>query len=151
MNARASLFLLIAVLFAMCGCNQNPKSGFGFRLPDGDANQGREVFLYMQCNQCHTIDGVELPDIPFADPAYVQLGGKIATVKTYGDLVTSIINPSHKLAAGYAKEKISQDGKSNMYTYNRHMTIQELIDLVAFLQAHYDVVPPQFDYRIYPH
>ena len=29
--------------------------------------------------------------------------------------------------------------------------LQELIDLVAFLQAHYDVVPPQFDYRIYPH
>lgn len=151
MNARAPLFLLFALFVAIGGCNQNPKSGAGFRLPDGDANQGREVFLYMQCNQCHTIAGTELPAIPFADPAYVELGGKVATVKTYGDLVTSIINPSHKLASGYAKEKVSENGKSNMYTYNRHMTVQELIDLVAFLQSHYDVIPPQFDYRIYPH
>jgi sulfur-oxidizing protein SoxX len=151
MNKRASLFLLFTLFLAMSGCNQNPKSGSGFRLPDGDANQGREVFLYMQCNQCHTIAETELPTIPFAEPAYVELGGRVATVKTYGDLVTSIINPSHRLAAGYAKEKVSEDGKSNMYTYNRHMTVQELIDLVAFLQSHYDVMPPQFDYRVYPH
>ena len=151
MNKRAPYFLLIALFLALSGCSQDPKSGSGFRLPDGDANQGREVFLYMQCNQCHTIAGTELPEIPFADPAYVELGGRVATVKTYGDLVTSIINPSHRLAAGYAKEKVSENGKSNMYTYNRHMTVQELIDLVAFLQSHYDVLPPQFDYRVYPH
>ena len=150
MNKRPFLISLLALLWAVSGCNQDPTSGAGFRLPDGDASQGREVFLYMQCNQCHTIKGIELPEIPFADPAYVELGGRVATVKTYGDLVTSIINPSHRLAPGYAKEKISQDGESNMYIYNRHMTVQELIDLVAFLQSHYDVVPPQFDYRVYP-
>jgi sulfur-oxidizing protein SoxX len=151
MNMRASPFLLFALFLAIGGCSQDPKSGAGFRLPDGDANQGREVFLYMQCNQCHTIAGTELPPIPFADPPYVELGGRVATVKTYGDLVTSVINPSHKLAAGFAKDRVSEDGKSNMYIYNRHMTVQELIDLIAFLQAHYDVVPPQFDYRIYPY
>ena len=150
MNKKLFLISLFALLWAVGGCNQNPKSGAGFRLPDGDANQGREVFLYMQCNQCHTIKGIELPAIPYADPAYVELGGRVATVKTYGDLVTSVINPSHRLAPGYAKEKVSEDGVSNMYTYNRHMTVQELIDLVAFLQSHYDVVPPQFDYRVYP-
>ena len=150
MNTRPFLISLVAILWTVSGCNQDPTSGAGFRLPDGDASQGREVFLYMQCNQCHTIYGTEMPVIPFADPAYVELGGRVVTVKTYGDLVTSIINPSHKLAVGYAKEKVSENGKSNMYTYNRHMTVQELIDLVAFLQAHYDVVPPKFDYRIYP-
>ena len=150
MNKRPFLIALVALLWAIGGCQQDPHSGAGFRLPDGDANQGREVFLYMQCNQCHTIEGTELPAIPYADPAYIELGGRVATVKTYGDLVTSIINPSHKLAAGYAKEKVSQDGESKMYTYNRHMTVQELIDLVAFLQSHYDVLPPQFDYRVYP-
>jgi len=150
MNKRPFLILLFALLWTVSGC-KDPKSGAGFRLPDGDANQGREVFLYMQCNQCHTIEGLELPVIPFADPAYVELGGRVAAVKTYGDLVTSIINPSHRLARGYAKEKVSDDGDSKMYTYNRHMTVQELIDLVAFLQSHYDVIPPQFDYRVYPH
>jgi mono/diheme cytochrome c family protein len=151
MNKRPFLIALFALFWTIGGCHQDPHSGAGFRLPDGDANQGREVFLYMQCNQCHTIEGAELPAIPYADPAYVELGGRVATVKTYGDLVTSIINPSHRLAAGYAKEKVSTDGESKMYTYNRHMTVQELIDLVAFLQSHYDVVPPQFDYRVYPH
>ena len=151
MNMRPFLISLFALLWSVSGCNQDPTSSDGFRLPDGDANQGREVFLYMQCNECHTIKGLELPVIQFADPPYVELGGRVATVKTYGDLVTSIINPSHKLAVGYAKEKVSENGESNMYTYNRHMTVQELIDLVAFLQSHYDVVPPKFDYRIYPH
>ena len=150
MNMRPLLISLFALLWTVSGCNQDPTSSAGFRLPDGDANQGREVFLYMQCNECHTIKGLELPVMQFADPPYIELGGRVATVKTYGDLVTSVINPSHRLAVGYAKENVSENGESNMYTYNRHMTVQELIDLVAFLQSHYDVVPPKFDYRIYP-
>ena len=110
---------------------------------------GRETFLYMQCNQCHTISGEQLPAIPGAEP-YVELGGMVTRVKTYGELVTAIINPSHKLADGYAEELVSEDGVSNMYVYNRHMTVQELTDLVMFLQPHYDVPIPTFDYRVYP-
>ena len=64
-------------------------------------------------------------------------------MKTYGELVTAIVNPSHKLADGYAKDQVSEDGVSNMYVYNGFMTVQELTDLVMFLQPHYDVVPPQ--------
>jgi hypothetical protein len=37
-----------------------------------------------------------------------------------------------------------------MYVYNRYMTIQELIDLVMFLQPYYEVVVPHYDYRMYP-
>ena len=146
----ASLSVLVGLLLTLGGCYQNPSSGAGFRLPDGDPKEGLEVFLYMQCNQCHTIDGMDLPDVPLADPPYVELGGKVTRVKTYGELVTSIINPSHKLASGYAKEMVSENGESKMYVYNRHMTVQELIDLVAFLQSRYDIVSPQFDYRVYP-
>ncbi len=147
----APLFVLISLVLALSGCQREPTSGAGFRLPDGDANQGREVFVYMQCNQCHTISGIELPVLPYADAPYVELGGTVSWVKTYGELVTSIINPSHKLATGYAEELVAEDGESNMYIYNRHMTVQELIDLVAFLQSHYDVVPPRYEYRVYPH
>lgn len=150
MNTFAKISLLICFCLTIVGCNRDPTSAAGFRLPDGDAEAGREAFLYMQCNQCHTIKGLELPVIPLADPPYVELGGNVTYVKTYGELVTSIINPSHKLATGYAADQVSVDGESNMYVYNRYMTVQELIDLVAFLQSHYDVVPPQFDYRMYP-
>jgi sulfur-oxidizing protein SoxX len=119
----------------------------GFRLPDGDPQAGREAFIYMQCHQCHTIEGLELPMIPGQDPPYVELGGNVTAVKTYGQLITAIIYPSHKLASGYAEEVVSEDGVSNMYIYNEHMTVQELIDIVMFLQPEYDVVIPEVQYR----
>jgi hypothetical protein len=84
---------------------------------------GREAFLYMQCNQCHTIVGEDLPEIPFADPPYVELGGRVSKVKTYGELVTAIINPSHKLADGYPEDLVSEEGESKMYVYNGYMTV----------------------------
>lgn len=144
------MLLLIGLATALSGCNRDRMSETGFSLPDGDVRMGREAFLYMQCHQCHTIAGEELPIIPLADPPYVELGGTVSRVKTYGQLVTAIINPSHKLASGYAAELVSEDGVSNMYVYNRHMTVQELIDLVMYLQPHYEVYVPKYDYRVYP-
>jgi mono/diheme cytochrome c family protein len=125
-------------------------SSKGFRLPDGDAEAGREAFLYMQCHQCHSIMGEQLPGIPGQEPPYVELGGTVSQVKTYGQLITSIINPSHKLARGYAEEVVSEDGVSKMYIYNDHMTVTELTDIVMFLQPYYDVVVPNFRYPVYP-
>lgn len=141
--------ICFVAIMTLGGCDRDLMSERGFSLPEGDTTAGREAFLYMQCNQCHTIKGLELPTIPEAEP-YVELGGTVTKVKTYGELVTSIINPSHKLADGYAKGVVSEDGVSNMYVYNRHMTVQELIDLVMFLQPHYDVIAPSFEYRVYP-
>lgn len=143
--------LLLAFLSLSSGCTPDAKSEFGFRLPDGDADTGREVFAYMQCNQCHTVADETFDTIPLADPPYVELGGNVSRIKTYGELVTAIINPSHKLADGYAEEMVSEDGESKMYVYNGHMTVQELIDLVAFLQSSYAVIPPAYHYRVYPY
>ena len=64
--------------------------------------------------------------------------------KTYAQLVTSVINPSHKLAprSKSIDEKISNDdGSSKMRVFNDVMTVQELIDLVAFLQPKYQENP----------
>lgn len=144
------LAALVAFLAALGACDRDPMSEKGFRLPDGDPVAGRAAFLYMQCNQCHTIDGETLPVVPDADPPYVELGGPVTQVKTYGELVTAIINPSHKLAEGYAEEVVSEDGQSKMYVYNGYMTVQELIDIVMFLQPNYDVIVPEFHYRVYP-
>lgn len=144
--------LVPALLFAtlLAACYSDPMSERGFRLPDGNAANGRDTFLYMQCHQCHSIDGAELPALPDSEPPYVELGGPVTKVKTYGELVTAIINPSHKLAKGYAEELVAEDGESKMYVYNDYMTVQELTDLVMFLQPFYEVIPPQFDYRMYP-
>ena len=151
MKARSITSLILVSLIALSGCDRDAMmSEKGFRLPDGDALAGRNAFLYMQCHQCHSIKGEQLPGIPGQEPPYVQLGGDVTMVKTYGDLVTSIINPSHKLARGYAKEVVSEHDESKMYIYNHHMTVQELVDIVMFLQPYYDVVVPNFRYPVYP-
>ncbi|MGI9238354.1 MAG: cytochrome C, partial [Woeseiaceae bacterium] len=127
MKARSVLTLIVVSLFALAACDRDTvMSQRGFRLPDGDAQAGREAFLYMQCHQCHSLKGEQLPGIPGQEPPYVELGGPVTQVKTYGQLVTAIINPSHKLATGYAKETVSEDGESKMYVYNDHMTVTEL-------------------------
>ena len=150
MKRFSTITLLLTCVLVLSGCDEDrTMSERGFRLPDGNAQAGRETFVYMHCNQCHTIKGEELPAVVGFEP-YVELGGAVTRVKTYGELVTAIINPSHKLADGYAEEVVSEDGKSKMYYYNGFMTVQELTDIVMFLQPHYDVVPPQFQYRVYP-
>lgn len=148
MKAISALTIIFAGVLLLGGCDRDARmASVGFRLPDGDPQAGREAFIYMQCHQCHTIEGMELPVIPGQEPPYVQLGGKVTAVKTYGQLITAVIYPSHKLATGYAEEVVSVDGESNMYIYNQHMTVQELIDIVMFLQPEYDVIIPEVKYR----
>jgi mono/diheme cytochrome c family protein len=150
MNRFSILTLLLALVVGLSGCDEDrTMSERGFRLPDGNATAGRETFLYMHCNQCHTIKGEELPSVPGFEP-FVELGGSVTRVKTYGELITAIINPSHEIADGYPADLVSENGKSKMYSYNGFMTVQELTDIVMFLQPHYDVVPPEFEYRVYP-
>jgi mono/diheme cytochrome c family protein len=134
--------ILLTVLTAAC---RNPKSSAGFRLPDGDAERGKAVFLELKCHTCHTVQGTDIP-LPGKEYAYVRvvvLGGEVQRVKTYGELVTSIINPSHSLAPGYPKELITKDNQSAMTNFNDTMTVRQLIDLVAFLQSRYKLVPPE--------
>jgi mono/diheme cytochrome c family protein len=134
--------ILITVLAAACS---NPKSSAGFRLPDGDAERGKAVFLELKCHTCHTVQGTDIP-LPSKEYAYVRvvvLGGEVQRVKTYGELVTSIINPSHSLAPGYPKELITKDNQSAMTNFSDTMTVRQLIDLVAFLQSRYKLVPPE--------
>ena len=150
MKGMSMLTLLLASLMALSGCDQDrAMSERGFRLPEGNATAGRETFLYMHCNQCHTIKDEQLPTVAGFEP-FVELGGSLTRVKTYGELVTAIINPSHKLADGYPEDLVSENGKSKMYVYNDHMTVKELTDIVMFLQPHYKVVPPNFRYPVYP-
>ncbi|MEM8863914.1 MAG: cytochrome C [Planctomycetota bacterium] len=134
----------IGVLAALStiGCADPAQRADFFALPAGNATAGQEVFMKMRCYDCHDIPGVDLPLSEESDQVQVVLGGKVAKVKTYNDLVTSIINPSHRLSESYTTALVSRDGESNMTNYNDVMTISELIDLVAFLQTQYKVVEP---------
>ncbi len=118
-------------------------SGRGIHLPRGDADRGRDAFVELRCHVCHEVEGFEPPTALVAQTR-VKLGGQTARVKTYGDLVTSIANPSHRLARGYPPEAVTVDGVPlmSLIYLNELMTVQQLVDVVAFLQAEYEVVPP---------
>ncbi len=138
--------LLTAVIFCgLIACDSGPRSPIGFRLPEGGAERGKTAFLELQCNGCHAVDGVDLP-APVVIPtpsALVVLGGQVYAIRTDGYLVTSIIHPSHELAGGLDKEEITTDaGESIMPDFSDIMTVQQLVDIVAFLQSRYTVIPP---------
>ena len=137
-------------LAALAGCEADRMSEKGFSLPEGNALDGQKAFVYLHCYECHFIEGIELPPVESDTQPFVQLGGQVSRVKTYGDLVTSIINPSHKLASGYPMETITEGGQSKMPLYNGYMTDQELIYIVSFLQPQFEVIVPQYHYRVYP-
>lgn len=133
-------WVLFTVMICACGC-AGPKSGKGFTLPDGDPRRGEQLFVELKCHECHSVSGIDLPDPEEARDPLVGLGGEVPRISTYGELVTSIINPSHKLAKGYAAEQTAANGQSKMRNYNDVMTVSQLIDLVAFLQSRYELMP----------
>ena len=119
------------------------QSGRGAHLPQGDAVNGRKAYVDLRCHVCHEMAGFD-PPTPIVARTRVLLGGQTARIKTYDDLLTSIANPSHRLARGYPAEDVAVDGVALMtlIRLNEVMTVQQLVDLAAFLQAQYDVVPP---------
>lgn len=127
-------------------------AGRGVHLPPGDAENGREAFIDLRCNACHEIEGFDAPT-PIVAATRVKLGGQTARVKTYGDLVTSIANPSHRLARGYPAEAVAVDGVPlmSLIRLNEVMTVQQLVDLAAFLQSEHDVESPPITIdKVYP-
>ena len=142
--------LITAALSLASGCATSPKSGKGFTLPEGDAQAGKENFISLRCNACHQIDGVDhIPAKGWESEPSITLGGQVKPIETYGKLVTSIINPSHRLARGYPLSVVQEEGESKMANYNEVMTVSQLIDLVAFLQSRYKLI--EYDPTDYPH
>jgi hypothetical protein len=124
---------LSLVLFLVgCGARETD-----FTLPPGDAERGQAAFVTFRCFDCHVVDGVDLPPGEEEGQVLVKLGGEVERLQDYGDLVTAIVNPSHRLAKGYTPSFVADEGKSRMTVYNDVMTVSQLIDIVAFLQAHY--------------
>ncbi|MHA6964701.1 c-type cytochrome [Zobellella denitrificans] len=135
MNKR-QIGIVLLVALGLSGCDRSTK---GFSLPVGDVARGEQVFMNMQCLSCHTMAGYERP--AGEHELSISLGGKVKSLKTYGELVTSVINPSHRLAEGYDLSTIQAEGVSVMPVYNDVMTVTELVDLVTFLESHYELEP----------
>ena len=131
----------LLILAGLSGCFNNPKSSRGFRLPDGDAEKGKQAFLALKCNTCHKVEGVA--DLPPPIQFNLTIGGETPRVKTYGQLVTAIINPSH-VASPLFKKQLTDNHAWPMAKYNHEMTVEQMIDLVAFLHPHYKLLMPEY-------
>ena len=147
MRHSIALLALLALLGLLQGCAPDPlHSAAEFRLPTGNAEAGRKAFVDLRCYVCHQVKGV---DARFAGTpaASVELGGKVSRVKSYAELVTSIINPTHKIPSDRTGRDAAPPGESLMTLagLNDVMTVAQLVDLVAFLQPQYKIEPPKVD------
>ena len=141
MVAGKHLVLAVLLLLLFGACETGRRSPVGFRLPDnGDVERGKTAFVELQCVNCHTVEGMDLPAPP-PEATVVALGGVVREIRTDGYMVTSIIHPSHRLAR-QATVDVAVDGESRMPDFARTMTVRQMIDITAFLQETYRFEPP---------
>lgn len=105
--------------------------GWRFTWPKGDPAKGRAVFQKLECYSCHEVRGERFP----APSDREQLGPELSTMGPLHPpefFAEAIINPSAVIerGRGYA----AADGSSKMPTYGDVLTLQEAIDLVAYLR-----------------
>ncbi|NNC76781.1 MAG: c-type cytochrome [Woeseiaceae bacterium] len=140
---------IVAIALATAACGPQPPE---FALPEGDVKKGQELFISFNCTTCHTVRDLDLPEPESKGPVSISLGGRVSKLKSYPELVTSVINPSHQLVKRRRAEEVSQDGESLMTVYNDIMTVSNLVDIVAFLESRYEEFErPKVRYTLHPH
>ena len=141
---RSYLLLVGFAIISLAGCEPQPNTGKGFSLPEGDSSKGKTTFIELSCNTCHSIADIQQLPLDDQNLPQVKLGGSVNTIKSYGELVTSVINPSHKILRRKPYNQgtvMDEDGSSTMRVYNDVMTVTQLVNLVTFLEDNYEVIP----------
>lgn len=138
---KINLIGLALFTILLSACDQGVDSPRGFSLPEGNAELGQQVFIKHNCLACHSVEGLDNTGIESELEKRVVLGGTSARITTYAELVTSIINPSHRISKGPSDLTTNENGESLMRNYNDVMTVTELVDMVAYLQTKYLIKP----------
>src|SRR5262245_30374455 len=100
----------------------------GFTLPPGSSVRGREVFLKLQCFDCHATPDERFPSPRRPGP---DLAGASRAHPAY--LAESIVNPNALVVDGPGYS--APDGTSTMPDSGDGLTVAELIDLVTYLKT----------------
>jgi hypothetical protein len=100
---------------------------------------GKLAFQELACTTCHDVVGVPMQARGERPDVIVTLGGEVTRVETYGQLVTSIVNPSHRISGRHPGAEVAVGDVSMMANFNDLMTVAQLIDLTAFLQSRYEL------------
>jgi len=141
---------VLMVLGLFVACDRPAKSGKGFVFPEGDIARGKTAFVELKCYSCHRVDQSEAIPPPLVEPNLViLLGGEVTKVRTYGDLVTSVIHPSYSISDQVTGPREWEMKKSPMPVLNDTMTVQQMLDIVTYLQPHYRELKPLYHDQYY--
>lgn len=133
----------IALLAVSSGCRDQTQNT-RFEMPPGNAEKGKAAFVSLECYTCHRVSGVDLPAPTVEAARVVILGGDVYRLRTYGDLITSIIHPTGDISELMRVPLPEGATKSPMREVNDAMTVAQLIDLVTFLQPRYQRLEPLY-------
>jgi hypothetical protein len=107
--------------------------GWRFSWPAGDPRKGREVFVKLECYQCHEVKGESFPPV-VQDPARrgpaLSGAGDQHPVEYFAE---SILDPNAVIVTGPGHT--GPDGLSIMPDFRDSLTLAETIDLVAYLRS----------------
>jgi mono/diheme cytochrome c family protein len=106
-------------------------SGWTFALPKGHPAKGREVFAKLECYSCHEVKGERFPVPTGGDKVGPELS-QMAPLHEAEYFAEAVINPGAVIEKGKGYQ--APDGSSKMPNFNDSITVQELIDLVAYLR-----------------
>jgi len=123
------LFASISLVNAAEVDMHHPK-GWTFTMPKGDSVKGRAAFDKFSCYSCHEVRGEKFP-APDKGQAVGPELSQMGPLHPLEYFTESTINPD---AVG-AKKYRGPDGKSKMPSFNDDMTVQELIDLSAYMAS----------------
>ncbi|MBI4842371.1 MAG: c-type cytochrome [candidate division NC10 bacterium] len=134
--------LLVAVSGIASWAQQAPEHGghgtpeaWKFSWPAGNPAAGREVFVKLECYTCHEVKGEQFPKPDLGDDPG-KVGPEVSSMAPLHAaeyFAEAIINPNAVVEEG--KGYRAPDGKSKMPSYNDLVTVQEVIDLVAYLKG----------------
>lgn len=140
--SRVAIFA--GLLFAMLGAGCTYYPTFGFPVEEGSIEAGRQAFIDHRCHQCHSVAGVNLPELAGASDPILEIGGETSYLKAYSELVTSVINPDHRISEvyreRYERRAIAPLVSTMPMTHIDTMTVRQLIDVVAFLDSRYVLI-----------
>lgn len=104
--------------------------GWKFTWPKGDPVKGREVFVKLECYSCHAVKGGKLPAPGGEVGPELSVMGPLHDAEYFAE---AIINPNVVIQKDRGYE--AADGSSKMPSYGDLVTVQEVIDLVAYLKG----------------
>lgn len=103
--------------------------GWRFTPPAGDPAKGRAVFERLRCYVCHRVAGERYPAPTGPGPDLSGMGHHHPP----GYLLESVLNPNAVVVEG--RGYTDARGRSVMPELARDLTVEELVDLVAYLRT----------------